>query len=185
MHEKNFAAKQYSGVAGTVSQNVELRRELTIGKRKALGPGKKRYANMLKEPIYIQAHDIKSLKKVGDTCADCSGVVHANDWLGGARINLWGYNYFLIISDIYECARLIVYLDATVMSNFGLDNTPYKRKIQVIKFGIQPADVYISNDDMSMMPKKFKMKGVKLDELISTRIKSLDVEIFLSDFFEA
>ena len=30
MHKKKFAGKNYSGVTGTVSQNVELRRELTI-----------------------------------------------------------------------------------------------------------------------------------------------------------
>ena len=70
------------------------------------------------------------------------------------------------------------------MSNFGLDKAPCKSKIQVIKFGIQPADVYMSNDDMAMMPKKFKMKGVKLAELIATSIKAPDVELFLSALFE-
>ena len=93
MHENKFAAENYSGVAGIVSQNVELGRELTIEKRKALGLGKNRYANMLKAPIDIQAHDIKSQNKVSDTCAECPGVVNANYWLGGARIKLWGYNY--------------------------------------------------------------------------------------------
>ena len=92
MHENNFAAKSYSLVAGTVSHNVELSLELTIEKRKALGLGNNRDANILKAPIDIQAHDIKSLKKVDDTCVDCPGVVHANDWLRGMRINLWGYN---------------------------------------------------------------------------------------------
>ena len=134
---------------------------------------------MLKAPIDIQAHDIKSQKKVGDTCVDCPGVVHANYWLGGVRINLWGYNSCLIISNLSEYARPIDYLDATVMSNFGRDKTSYKIKIQVIKFGIKPADVYMSNDDMALMPKKFKMKGVKPSKLIATRIKALDVEIFL------
>ena len=97
---------------------------------------------------------------------------------------MWGYNSCLIIINLSECARLIFYLDATVMSNFGLDKTLYKSKIQVMKFGIQPADFYISNDDMAMMPKKFKMKGVKLAELIATRIKALEVEIFLSVFLK-
>ena len=143
---------------------------MTIEKRKALGLGKNRDSNMLKSPIDIQAHDIKSQKKVGDTCADCPGVVHATNWLWGVRINLWGYNYLLIISNLSECARLIGYLDTTVISNFGLDKTPHKSKIQVMKFGIQPIDVYLSNDDMDMMPKKFKMKGVNLAKLIATRI---------------
>ena len=158
---------------------------MTIEKRKALGLGKNRDANMLKAPIDIQANDIKSRNKVGDTCADCPGVVHANDWLGGVRINLWGYNSCLIIINISECARLIGYLDATVMSNFGLDKTPYRSKIQVMKFGIQPADFYMSNDAMAMMPKKFKIKLVKLSQLIETRIKAPDVELFLSALFEA
>ena len=140
---------------------------------------------MLKAIIDIQAQDTKSQNKVGDTYADCPGFVHDNNWLGGARINFWGYNYWLIISNLSECARIIGYLDATVMSNFGLDNSQYKDKIQVIKFGIQPAYVYMSNDDMAIMPKKFKMKGVKLAKLIATRIKTPDVELFLSDFSEA
>ena len=53
-----------------------------------------------------------------------------------------------------------------------------------MKFCIQPADVYKRNDYMAMMLKKFKMEGVNLAELISTRIKSLDMDIFLSDLFE-
>ena len=87
-----FLKTKYSGVTGTVRQNVELRRELIIEKRKALGIGKNRDANMLKAPIDIQGHDIKSKKKVGDAFADCPGFVSDNDWLGVARINLWGYN---------------------------------------------------------------------------------------------
>ena len=71
------------------------------------------------------------------------------------------------------------------MRKFGLDKITYKRKIQVTKFVIQPAYVYMRNDDMAMMPKKFKLKGVKISELIATRIKAPDVELFLSDFFEA
>ena len=78
---------------------------------------------MLKAPIDIQAHDIKYRKKVGDTCAEYPGFFHANDWLGGVRINLWGYNSCLLNSDLSECARLIGYLDANFMSNFGLDKT--------------------------------------------------------------
>ena len=148
-----------------------------------MGLVKNRDAKILKAPIDVQAHNIKYQKKVGDTCADCPGVVHANNWLGGVRINLWGYNSCLVISGLIECARLIGYLDATVMNNFRLDKTPYKRKIQVMKFYIQPAGVYMSNDDMAMTPKKFKMKGVKLAELIANRIKSSDVELFLSDLF--
>ena len=158
MHEKNFDAKNYSGVAGTVIQNVELRRELTIDKRKALGIGNNRDSNMLKAPTDIQDHAIKYRNKVGDTCAECPDVVHANYWIGVVRIKLWGYNYCLIISDLSECARLIGYLDATVMRNFGLDKTPYRSKIKMMKFGIQPADVYMSNYDMAMIPKKFKLK---------------------------
>ena len=152
---------------------------MTIEKRKTLGLGKNRDYNMLKAPIDIQDNEIKYRKKVGDTCAEFPGVVHANNWLGGVRINLWGYNYCLIISDLSECARLICYLDTTFMSNFGLYKTPCKSKTQEMKFGIQPTDVYMSNDEMAMMPKKFKMKGVKLAKLIATRIKALDVELFL------
>ena len=59
---EEFSAKNYSGVAGTVSQNVELRQELTIEKRKALGLRKNRYSNIPKAPIDIQAHNIKSWK---------------------------------------------------------------------------------------------------------------------------
>ena len=84
---------------------------------------------MLKAPINIQAHEIKYQKKVGDTCADFPGIVHAKYWLGVTKINLWGYNYGLIISNLSECACLIGYLDTTIMSNFGLDKTPYKIKI--------------------------------------------------------
>ena len=101
------------------------------------------------------------------------------------RINFWGYNYCLIISDLGECARLIGYLDSNFMSNFRLDKTPYKIKIQVMKFGIKLADFYMSNDDMSMIPKNFKLKGVNLAELISNSIKAPDVELLLSALFEA
>ena len=61
-----------------MSRNVELRQELTIEKRKKLELGKNIYSNMLKVPIDIQDQDIKYRKKVGDTCADCPGLVHAN-----------------------------------------------------------------------------------------------------------
>ena len=54
-----------------------------------------------------------------------------------------------------------------------------------MKFGIQPADFYMSNDDMDIMPKKFKMKIVKLAKLIETCSKAPDVEIFLLALFEA
>ena len=54
-----------------------------------------------------------------------------------------------------------------------------------MKFGIQPADVYMNNYDMAMMPKKFKMKGVNFSELIATHIKAPDVEIFLSALFKS
>ena len=54
-----------------------------------------------------------------------------------------------------------------------------------MKFGIKLADFYMSNDDMSMIPKNFKLKGVNLAELISNSIKAPDVELFLSALFEA
>ena len=59
-----------------------------------------------------------------------------------------------------------------------------KERTQLIKFGIQPADAYMSNDGMDMVPNKFKMKGMKFAELIETCIKAPDVELFMSDFFE-
>ena len=54
-----------------------------------------------------------------------------------------------------------------------------------MEFGIQTTYVYMTNDDMAMVLKKFKIKGMKLSTLIATRIKAPDVELFLSALFKA
>ena len=102
----------------------------------------------------------------------------------GPRIDLYGWNSCLIVSDLSKRGRLVGYLDATVFGNFGLSNTIYKSKVQTLLFGIQPADVYISAGDIAIMPKKFKMKGVKIAALIATKFKAPDVLRFLNKFFD-
>ena len=157
-------------------------------KKKKLGLGKNANTNMVKAIEDIKKYDMQSrMTSIGKEESEefpCLGIVHGNDWMHGPRIDLYGWNSCLIVSDLSKRGCLVGYLDATVFGNFGLSNTIYKSKVQTLLFGIQPADVYISAGDIAIMPKKFKMKGVKIAALIATKFKAPDMLRFFNKFFD-
>ena len=95
---------------------------------------------MVKAIEDIKKHDmqsrITSIGKEESKEFPFLGIVHGNNWMHGPRIDLYGWNSCLIVSDLSKRGPLVGYLDATVFGNFGLSNTIYKSKVQTLLFGI-------------------------------------------------
>lgn len=170
--------------AGDLRQNYELSREIAKKHNRKLGLCGNPLANMLMAEEKIVQKDCKARKAIGDDSTDCLGIVQANDWHRGVRVWLWGLNTHLILSALSEAGRLVLYLDATKMGNFGLDPTPYKDKVQCVRLAIQPADACLRKEDIEVMPKKFKMKGISLSDAMQTRNRACDISSYLSALFE-
>ena len=60
MNQHKFVVKNFHGVAATVAQNHELRREISMKKKKKLSLGKNVNTNMVKAIEDIKQHDMQS-----------------------------------------------------------------------------------------------------------------------------